>query len=56
VRAVLGGAHTGEKSEGALLTAIVNPPHDLAEGFDRSSIESGTKSRMGDYARVTKAG
>jgi hypothetical protein len=52
VPVVLGGKHTAAKSQAELMTAIVNPSHELAKGQVPAAVATGGKSRMGDYARV----
>jgi hypothetical protein len=48
----LGGAWPYERTDGELLTAIVNPSHKIAAGFPREMLVTGTRSRMGEYGDV----
>ena len=47
---VLGGEVLYVRTDGELVTAIVNPSHELAQGYPRELIESDGKSRMKDYS------
>jgi L-cysteine S-thiosulfotransferase len=47
---VLGGEVPHARTDGELVTAIINPSHDLAPGFDPELIRRGTRSRMAEYA------
>jgi mono/diheme cytochrome c family protein len=46
---ILGGDFFYPRSDGELVTAIINPSHRLARGYPRQAIESGGKSRMREY-------
>lgn len=46
----LGGDVLYAKSDGELVTAIINPSHDLIRGYPSEVIQIGGKSRMKDYA------
>lgn len=48
-RVPLGGEVSELPTDGYLATAIVNPSHDLAEGFSRETVSEGGRSRMADY-------
>jgi hypothetical protein len=48
----LGGAHARSRSHAELMTAIVNPSHEIAPGFKEELVRSGSKSRMGTYAHI----
>lgn len=52
VPVTLGGAWPYERTDGELLTAIVNPSHTIAAGFPSALLTTGTHSRMGEYADV----
>jgi hypothetical protein len=48
----LGGAWPYVRSDGELVTAIINPSHKIAAGFPADLVTTGTRSRMGEYADV----
>jgi L-cysteine S-thiosulfotransferase len=48
-RIPLGGKVAELPTDGYLATAIVNPSHDLAEGFPKEVVVEGGRSRMADY-------
>ncbi len=48
----LGGAVEELPTDGYLATAIINPSHELAEGYPREVVLSGGRSRMADYSDV----
>lgn len=45
----LGGTVDELPSDGYLATAIINPSHDIAEGYPRRIVTEGGDSRMADY-------
>ena len=49
VPVILGGEFFYPRSDGELVTAIINPSHRLARGYPRQAVESGGKSRMREY-------
>jgi hypothetical protein len=49
VRVVLGGEISHVKTDGDLLTSIINPSHRIAVGYPRESVASARGSRMPDY-------
>jgi len=53
VGVVLGGEIPRERTDGELITAIVNPSHDFAHGFrPEKETSGGTRSRMGDFGQA----
>jgi mono/diheme cytochrome c family protein len=52
---VLGGEVLYTRTDGELVTAIIDPSHALARGYPREAIESGGKSRMKDYSDILTA-
>jgi mono/diheme cytochrome c family protein len=46
----LGGETLYTRTDGELLTAIVNPSHRIAEGYPRELVTIDGKSRMRDYS------
>jgi hypothetical protein len=52
VPVTLGGAWPYERTDGELLTAIVNPSHTIAAGFPPELLTAGTRSRMSEYGDV----
>ena len=48
----LGGKVIHVRSYGELVTAIINPSHDLAKGYDESQVSKDGKSLMADYNAV----
>jgi sulfur-oxidizing protein SoxX len=48
----LGGRVVRAKTDGELVTAIVDPSHRLAPGYKREDVQSGKLSRMGDYSEA----
>jgi hypothetical protein len=49
---VLAGATSRDRTTAQLITAIVNPSHEIAPGMKDALVRSGSKSRMGDYGHV----
>lgn len=49
---VLGGEVLYVRTDGELVTAIVNPSHSLVRGYAREVIAPGGRSRMKDYGDV----
>jgi len=49
---VIGGAVPKIKTYGQLVTAVINPSHDLSKGFDGKKVEAGEESPMPDYAET----
>jgi len=52
VPVTLGGATPYVKSDGELVTSIINPSHRIARGFPKEALMSGDESRMADYSDV----
>jgi mono/diheme cytochrome c family protein len=52
VPVVLGGEVPHVKTDGELLTSIINPSHKIAPGFRETSVKIGDSSRMVDYGDV----
>lgn len=52
VPVVLGGAILNQKTDGELVTSIINPSHKLASGYRKVSVQSGGLSRMGDFSEA----
>jgi L-cysteine S-thiosulfotransferase len=52
VPVTLGGPWPNERTDGELLTAIINPSHKIAAGFPPELLTTGSRSRMGEYADV----
>jgi mono/diheme cytochrome c family protein len=52
VPVVLGGAKSRTLPRASLVTAIVNPSHEIAPGFEERAVKSGHRSRMRDYGDV----
>jgi hypothetical protein len=50
VPVVLGGRTPSTRTDGELVTAIVDPSHKLAPRGPRASLTSGSLSRMGDFS------
>lgn len=48
----LGGEEPIVRTDGELVTSIINPSHKLAWGYPREQIEKDGKSRMKDYSDV----
>ena len=48
----LGGEVTSVKTYGELVTAIINPSHRLAAGYERSVVAQGKVSKMAVYNEV----
>jgi L-cysteine S-thiosulfotransferase len=46
---MLGGEFAYHRTDGELVTAIINPSHRLARGYPREVVEKEGKSRMKDY-------
>lgn len=49
VPVILGGDFFYPRSDGELVTAIINPSHRLARGYPRQAVESAGKSKMREY-------
>jgi mono/diheme cytochrome c family protein len=45
----LGGVVPASRTDGDLVTGIINPSHRLVGAYDRSQVSSGSLSRMGDF-------
>ena len=52
VTVVLGGETNKVHTYGQLVTAIINPSHELAKGYPLELIQSGGQSRMTNYNEV----
>jgi hypothetical protein len=48
----LGGVVPAVRTDGELVTAIINPSHRLTGTRDRRMVESGGLSRMGDFTEA----
>lgn len=48
----LGGVVPAFRTDGELVTAIVNPSHRLAPGYERGLVRAGGLSRMGDFSEA----
>ena len=48
----LGGRVARGRTDGELVTAIVDPAHRLTPGYKRELIQSGALSRMGDFSEA----
>jgi len=48
----LGGVVPVYRTDGELVTAIINPSHRLTGGYDKSLVGSGGLSRMGDFTEA----
>jgi hypothetical protein len=48
----LGGVVPGYRTDGDLVTAIINPSHRIAGGRDNPLVATGKRSRMGDFGEV----
>src|SRR5262245_34522048 len=46
---VLGGPTLRERTDGELVSAIINPSHSIAPGYPRDLVMAAGKSRMKDY-------
>lgn len=55
VDVVLGGLAMREPTDGELLTAILNPPHELYPGGEQERITMDGSSRMANYNEVITA-
>lgn len=55
VDVVLGGLAVREPTDGELVTAIINPPHDLYPGGEEERITSAGESRMALYNELITA-
>ncbi|HEX9724045.1 MAG TPA: cytochrome C, partial [Vicinamibacteria bacterium] len=55
VDVVLGGLAVREPTDGELLTAIVNPPHELYPGGEEVRITTDGTSRMANYNDIITA-
>jgi hypothetical protein len=49
INVVLGGPVTKVKTYGELVTAVINPSHGIAPGFDEGTLKPGEGSPMPDY-------
>lgn len=49
VDVLLGGDVMRPRTDGELITAIINPSHRLAPGYPIEQVRLGDRSRMGDY-------
>ncbi len=52
VPVVLGGDVPHAKTDGDLVTSIINPSHRLAPGHAQELIQKGSRSRMPDYTEI----
>jgi hypothetical protein len=52
---VLGGPVQQPRTDGELLTAIVNPSHRITGGHPAELVRVGTRSRMGDFGEAMTA-
>jgi hypothetical protein len=50
VPVMLGGEFAYDRTDGELVTAIINPSHRLARGYPKEMVERDGKSRMRDYS------
>lgn len=50
VPVVLGGHTPRTRTDGELVSAIVDPSHKLAPGFPKANLKSGDLTRMGDFS------
>jgi hypothetical protein len=48
----LGGVVPAYRTDGELVTAIINPSHRITGGQDKRLVTSGGLSRMGDFGEV----
>lgn len=48
----LGGLVPAYRTDGDLVTGIINPSHRLSAGYDKSLVSSGSLSRMGDFTEA----
>ena len=48
----LGGVVPSYRTDGDLVTAIINPSHRITGGKDEGVVTSGGRSRMGDFSEV----
>jgi hypothetical protein len=48
----LGGVVPAYRTDGELVTAIINPSHRLTGGYDERLVSSGGLSRMGDFSEA----
>lgn len=55
INVVVGGEVAKIKTYGELVTAVINPSHDLAAGFDPAKYGAGKTSPMPDYTRTMTA-
>jgi len=53
---VLAGARSRDRTTAQLITAIINPSHEIAPSVREDLVKSGSKSRMGDYSHVMTVG
>ena len=52
ITVALGGEEPIIRTDGELMTSIVNPSHKLAWGYPREQLQENGKSRMRDYSDV----
>ena len=52
ITVALGGEEPVIRTDGELMTSIINPSHKLAWGYPKEQIEENGKSRMRDYSDV----
>jgi len=52
ITVALGGEEPVIRTDGELMTSIINPSHKLAWGYPKEQIEENGKSRMKDYSDV----
>lgn len=52
VPVTLGGVVDAYRTDGELVTAIINPSHRAALRYDAAVVRSGNLSRMGDYSEA----
>jgi mono/diheme cytochrome c family protein len=52
VPVALGGTVSQPRTDGELMTAIINPSHKIWYGYARELVESNGESRMADYNEV----
>ncbi len=55
IQVVIGGEVAKIKTYGELVTAVINPSHDLAAGFDPAKYGTGKTSPMPDYTQAMTA-
>lgn len=52
VLVTLGGTVPSPRTDGELVTSIINPTHKIRYGYSRELVESAGHSRMADYGEV----